>query len=433
MAIGSADVDGGGERLFRLCARAPLVVWSEAVECALYIKDERGGATSAQLVCLRRPKGPETTKASSALIERSIRANRVIGIDRGSAKAWFPQKAKSVLHSGLIVPILHGRRPVGAMVLSFSAPKRLHRDDLCWLKALAAQVGAAIERMRARQELDEKRALLRVLEKERLELGRQAAIGRWAAGVAHGLKNSLTIVVGYAQLLQMMPGLDEDARSTLLKIHSQAQQAAQEWRRLLTLARRGDDRAQMVDVNQVVDRALDMLAYQLDDQDVSVYKDLAPSPLPVWADPDRLQEAFINLIDNALDAMKASPYPRLLRITSRLCRDQVSLTFGDSGPGLSAEALEHLFEPFFTTKEAGKGTGLGLTICHDIVQRYGGQISAQSAPGTGATFILHFPLADPACVGGSADPSPADCVDDSPAPDAGALLTPHQHHASLGL
>jgi len=219
-----------------------------------------------------------------------------------------------------------------------------------------------------------------------------SALGQLIAGVAHELNNPLTAVLGYTQLLQMSPDIDEDVLADLGKIHRQARRAAKIVHDLLIFARQDKALEESVDVNAVLRRTIELRSYQLRTENVQVVTELSEGVLSTMVNPGQLQQVFLNLINNAQEAM-AEDGGGLLKVTSELCGDTILVRFADNGPGLSPKAKQHLFEPFFTTKEVGKGTGLGLSICFGIISQYGGRIWLDDEQTPGATFVVELPLA----------------------------------------
>jgi len=177
---------------------------------------------------------------------------------------------------------------------------------------------------------------------------------------------------------------------------------------LLTFARQHKGERQVVDVNEVLERTLELRAYQLRVDNIELVINLADQELVTMADPNQLQQVFLNLINNAQDAITEQHKGGHLTVASQLTDNKIQVRFSDDGPGLSPQAQQHLFEPFFTTKEVGKGTGLGLSICFGIVSQHGGRIWAENRPGQGVTFVVELPLAQQAPVSESqiSDTSP---------------------------
>ncbi len=147
-------------------------------------------------------------------------------------------------------------------------------------------------------------------------------------------------------------------------------------------------------LNQVVQEAVELLAYPLRVDSVDVRLDLVDHLPPAWVDPHQIHQVVVNLLSNAHQAMSQTPPPRQVTLTTRHdpARGSVSLHIGDSGPGIPPELQAKIFEPFFTTKPPGEGTGLGLAICRGIVESHGGSMRVESAPGQGAVFVLDLPV-----------------------------------------
>ncbi len=221
-----------------------------------------------------------------------------------------------------------------------------------------------------------------------------SAIGQMISGVAHELNNPLTTVMGYAQLLQASD-TDESVKEDLQRIHDDALRAQRIVQNLLAFARQKKPQRTLVNINEVIERTLALRTYQLKVDNVQVVKELCHNLPPTTADDYQLQQVFLNIINNAHQAMVGEQDGGTLTIGSELLKDDIiRISFADTGPGIKAEILDKVFDPFFTTKEVGAGTGLGLSVSHGIVQEHGGRIWAESEPGQGATFVVELPVAD---------------------------------------
>jgi two-component system NtrC family sensor kinase len=257
------------------------------------------------------------------------------------------------------------------------------------------------ERKRAEEELAKQRDAL--LQSEKL-----AAMSALLAGVAHELNNPLAVVVGRAALLgQQLAGTPLEAPAG--KLAQAAERCARIVKNFLALARQHPPERQAVHLNQVVQEALELMAYALRVDNVEVVLDLSPELPALWADPHQLHQVVVNLISNAHHAMRERPLPHPRRLTLRTRPDgeRVTLEVGDTGPGVPPEVRPRLFEPFFTTKPVGHGTGLGLSLCRGIVESHGGRITLESEPGSGATFRVELPIqaAPPGAGGGAGAPA----------------------------
>jgi len=284
------------------------------------------------------------------------------------------------------------------------------------LEALAAQAAIAIEnaqlyknlqdQIRAREE-----AQTRLIHTEKL-----ASIGQLVAGIAHELNNPLTSIIGYAQLLQYNQKQGE-TQSDLNIIVNQAKRAAKIVRGLLTFARQHPPEQKPVQVNDIINSTLNLLDYELRTHNITWNIHLNPNLPLTMADPNQLQQVFVNLINNARYAMSTEHGGGKLTITtetglSRLPeslpdKPVIRIIVQDDGPGIPPEILPRIFDPFFTTKSVGEGTGLGMSVCHGIISEHKGHIWAESEPGQGATFFVELPIRPLSDYSPAADAPPA--------------------------
>jgi PAS domain S-box-containing protein len=218
------------------------------------------------------------------------------------------------------------------------------------------------------------------------------ALGALLAGVAHELNNPLSVVVGYASMLgefDMEPAM----KSRIEKIHAAAERCARIVRTFLAMARARPPQRGPVALGEVIEGALELAAYGLRSADVAVETDVPEGLPPVEGDGDQLHQVIINLVVNAQQALTERPQPRRLSVRARAADGEVVVEVADNGRGMAPEVARRAFEPFFTTKPQGVGTGVGLSVCHGIVAAHGGRIELDTAPGKGARFLVHLPLA----------------------------------------
>lgn len=234
---------------------------------------------------------------------------------------------------------------------------------------------------------------------------KMSALGGLLAGVAHELNNPLSVVVGHAMMLQEETQ-DEATRRQIEKISAAAERCAGIVKTFLAMARQEPARIQSVDLNEVAQIAVDVAQYGDDTRSVRIKTKLDPELRRVEGDPDQLTQLVINLIINAEQVIAASGVGDRIKI-STLRRDAKSLlTVQDNGPGVSAEVKKRAFEPFFTTKGVGQGTGLGLSVCHQIVTSHRGAIHIDDVKGGGACFTVELPAMDEAPTAIADAPSP---------------------------
>ena len=261
------------------------------------------------------------------------------------------------------------------------------------LSATNARLVATVDRLKATQ--------AQLLQAEKL-----SAIGQLVAGVAHELNNPLTSVIGYAQLLQeemrevqagVAPRPAPELGSDLRRIAEESERAARIVRNLLAFARRQSAARAAQDVVELMTRVLALRAYEFRLNAIELQTDFEPGLPAVLGDGGQLQQALLNLLLNAEQAMRSRPV-RHIRVGARHVgeADAIELFISDTGHGIADENLRRIFDPFFTTREVGEGTGLGLSICYGIVRDHGGQIAVDSRVGQGTTFRVLLP----ACVVG---------------------------------
>jgi two-component system NtrC family sensor kinase len=221
------------------------------------------------------------------------------------------------------------------------------------------------------------------------QLERLAAAGQLAAQFAHEVGTPLNLISGHVQLLRAKE-TDERTIKRLETIAAQIARIERIVRGMLDQTRRPTARLEPLDLGALLGRLFDTIAPTLASKDVDLVAEIEPDLPSVLADSDQLQQVFINLVNNSLDAM---PDGGTLAVGARAVGDEVRVEVADTGVGIAEDDLPHLFEPLFTTKERGKGSGFGLAVAQQIVREHGGRIEAASGPAGGATFIIFLPLA----------------------------------------
>jgi len=239
------------------------------------------------------------------------------------------------------------------------------------------------------------------------------ALGSLLASVAHELNNPLSVVVGYATMMRDLAP-DDATRERAVKVQAAAERCARVVRTFLAMARQKPEAWGPVQVNQVVEGALEVAGYGLRTSDVEVTLDLASDLPPVRGDGDQLTLVVMNLVVNAQHALQTRAPPRRLEITTRRADDQVRIEIADNGPGIPRAIAERVFDPFFTTKPQGVGTGIGLSVCHGIVRAHQGAIAVASPPEGGTRFTVDLPA--------SASAAAAPPVAKAPGPLRGRIL-----------
>ena len=234
-----------------------------------------------------------------------------------------------------------------------------------------------IEDIRERKRMDEK-----LMQQEKL-----ASIGLLAAGVAHEINTPLTGITSYSQMLGNDPSLDEDQKELLQLIQNQSQRAANIVSELLHFSRKESLPKGPVDLMEILDQTLRFLSHQMQKRKVRITVAAPQVPAIISGYPNQIQQVFLNLMVNAMDAM---PDGGDIEVGASVGHSRIDMWFQDNGIGMDAKTQSHIFDPFFTTKEVGKGTGLGMAVVFKILQDHEAGIEVESAPDEGCRFTLQF-------------------------------------------
>ena len=280
--------------------------------------------------------------------------------------------------------------PVGLMGLCSHAGYEYTSNDENLMVAISRQLATTIEKVRLYEETCRAYEDLRKTQEQLLQSEKMSAVGQLIAGVAHELNNPLTAILGYAQLLET-EGLNSRAHEYVSKLFKQAQRTHRVVQNLLSFARQRTPQREEVDIRKVLDETLALRDYDLKTNNIRVERDMASEPAMVVADPHQIEQVFLNIINNAVDAILETGRTGKLAIRVYLQGGHVCAQFSDDGAGIKDP--KRIFDPFYTTKSLGKGTGLGLSICYGIVKEHGGDITANNAPEGGAVIEVRLPAA----------------------------------------
>jgi PAS domain S-box-containing protein len=229
-----------------------------------------------------------------------------------------------------------------------------------------------------------------MLQSKLIHAEKMAAVGQLVSGVAHEVNNPLTAILGFADLLMENPEMPDGARKDLRVILQEAQRTKQIVQNLLSFARQMPPQRKPVQLNGILRRTVQLRAYDFNSHGVEIVEHLDESLPQVIGDSHQLQQVFLNILNNAYDAVRETGRPARIEIMTASLGTYVEVSFRDNGHGISQP--DRIFDPFFTTKEVGKGTGLGLSICYGIVREHGGEILCHNNVGAeGATFIVRLP------------------------------------------
>ena len=236
----------------------------------------------------------------------------------------------------------------------------------------------------------------KMLREQLLHAEKLSSVGKLVAGIAHELNNPLMGIMGFSQILMDTPGdkkLD-DIKDKLRKIYHESLRTAKIVQNLLTFARAKKTEREYHSVNDILKHTVELREYSLKANNIEVALDLDEGVPKTMVDLFQLQQVFINIMNNAEDAMVARKGKGRLEIRTRRNRRKIEIAFRDDGPGIPKEIIHKVFDPFFTTKDVGKGTGLGLSITHGIITEHGGTIDIAAAEEGGAVVTIELPVVE---------------------------------------
>jgi two-component system NtrC family sensor kinase len=316
-----------------------------------------------------------------------------------AAQSWI---ARHGYESFVAVMMYSQRKTLGVLLISSPNKNQFTETDRNLAIAIARQLGNSSEKVLLYEETAHAYDNLRNAQEQLLQSEKMSAVGRLISGVAHELNNPLTAVLGYAQLLETEP-IGERAQDYVRKLYKQTQRTHRVVQNLLSFSRQRKPIQSQVDLRRVMEDTLVLRESDLKLNNVQVERNYDPDVPFVTGDAHQLEQVFLNIINNAVDAIMDSAQSGRLRVRIYPESDRACIEFRDTGPGL--EDSKRIFDPFYTTKKIGKGTGLGLSICYGIVKGHGGDIIAFNHEEGGAVFRLKLPIAGAQKLSSDAQPA----------------------------
>jgi signal transduction histidine kinase len=221
-----------------------------------------------------------------------------------------------------------------------------------------------------------------------------SALGTMTGGVAHELNNPMMGILNFIQYCLKHTSSDERTYPVLQDAERAAERCISIVQDLLTFSHtdaKGKKEYKKVDLTEILERVLRLLSYRTEKERVSVATHYADQIPEIWGSTNAIEQVFLNLMTNALDALKGSE-KKEVHVDIQDDGEFVRVRIADTGCGIAPEDFSRIFDPFFTTKPAGQGTGLGLSVCQGAIQAHGGEITCESEPGAGTTFNILLPI-----------------------------------------
>jgi two-component system cell cycle sensor histidine kinase/response regulator CckA len=293
---------------------------------------------------------------------------------------WGPVRVlrgEAAFDEEILVDTVAGRRTLRVAASPLQAPN----GEITGAVVLSEDISERKAQETAEQQREEQ-----LQHAQRLE-----AVGRLAGGIAHDFNNLLTGILSYSDLILQELRPDDPIRKDVEQIRDAGHRAAGLTRQLLAFSRRQLLRPRVVSLNAML-QELEPMLQRLLGNDVRLETQLDPELGNIFVDPAQLEQAFVNLVLNARDAMPAGGQVLISSFNTELEGEpHVAVTVSDTGVGIDPSAQTRIFEPFFTTKQGAGGRGLGLSTVHGIVEQSGGRITVESVPGQGSAFTMYFP------------------------------------------
>jgi signal transduction histidine kinase/CheY-like chemotaxis protein len=280
------------------------------------------------------------------------------------------------------------------------AQSQLMADQYLLLDRQRAELEEVNDSLRESLELQQK------LERQVVQEAKSALLQSLAGGIAHEINNKLVPIMGYAELMAQQAAVwgDAEFEEYCVTVRTCALESAQIIRQLLELSKPSAPALVPLDLRKPIEQAMTFTQLRIKESDTTFDLELPEIEVNVLADATQIKQLIVNLVLNAVDAMRRSDVRRLtVRLTAS--GDSATLVVRDSGSGISMDSIDRIFDPFFTTKDLDEGTGLGLSVCSAIVRQHDGTIAVESTLGRGTAFTVTLPLGRPTAV--SPTPTPA--------------------------
>ena len=259
---------------------------------------------------------------------------------------------------------------------------------------LLASIRKGVERRSNTIGIEKTKEQLAFVKAQLMQSEKFSAIGQLLAGVAHELNNPLTTIMGFSEILLLRKCSPDNTRDYLEKINESSLLCKNIVQKLLAFSRKERSKQEYIHVNHVIESTLELKQHDCKVDGIQVVKQLADNMPGTMANFYELQQVFLNIINNAHQAMKMHDGTGTLTVKSAFDEKVIRINFLDTGPGIPEKNLQKIFEPLFTTKKRGEGTGLGLSICYEIIKEHKGNIFVANGHEKGACFAIEIPIVD---------------------------------------
>ena len=407
------DVRRRNRALMALNAIGDLLIQAVALEdgltAALLKVTELFGVSTAAVYSLEQASGLMTRVAAVGWESEAARRHASVPMPAGlleqirqtratllsGALPALPEEIREANHQegiqvSQVVVLWSKDRVMGLLVVGSREMRAFSTAELNLLAAVGNQIATTIDKSLLLEKTREAYDSLRRTQEQLLQSEKMAAVGQLISGVAHELNNPLTAILGYSQLLKSEKLVSPRAADYLEKLYKQAQRTHHIVQNLLSFARQQKPHRASVQMNKILEDTLVLREFDMKAHNIVIHREFDPDLPPTDGDFHQLEQVFLNILNNAVDAIQEKGDPGEIWIRTKTAEGCVRVEITDSGPGVTSP--HKIFDPFYTTKPVGKGTGLGLSICYGIVKEHGGEIQARNAPPHGACFRITLPV-----------------------------------------
>jgi PAS domain S-box-containing protein len=303
------------------------------------------------------------------------------------------------LQSSVYVPVVSKGKNVGIMVLSNRSQDKFSKDYLEFLSAVGNQIGVAVDNANLYENIKGAYEELKKAQEQVIRSEKLASLGKLAATIAHEINNPIAAVFNYIRLMiklierkRFTPEKLDDIHRYLSTMESEISRCGEIVKNLLAFSRQTGLTMEIQSIEEIIDRTLALLDHDLVMKEIHTVKEIASDLPKIRCDFRQIQQALLNLIGNASEAMTKGGV-LTLSATHPADRQSIEIAISDSGSGIPENDLKNIFEPFFTTKEEGKGVGLGLSVVYGIITKHKGSVEVESELDKGTTFRVKLPAA----------------------------------------
>jgi len=307
--------------------------------------------------------------------------------------------AEEGIKSTVYIPLFLKREPVGVMCVCSRSELEFSEDYVEFFTAVGNQIGMAVRNAVLYEAANRAYKELKEVQEQVIRSEKLASLGKLSATIAHEINNPLSAVLTYVRLLMKLKDRDllapermEDIARYLTTMESETARCGEIVKNLLAFSRQSKMTIEEHNIEDIINKTLILISHDLEMKEIRLVKKIEPDLPKVKCDFKQIQQALLNLVSNASEAMTKGG---ILSLTASCPGDDgfLDVLISDTGCGISQKDLKNIFEPFFTTKEEGKGVGLGLSVVYGIITRHNGSIEVESEPGKGSEFKVRLPVA----------------------------------------